>query len=1443
MKKTIAAVCCAVLGASLSGRATAAAGPSSGASASRVDDVGHRVPLHFEANQGQTDDRVRFLARGPGYGIFLTSTEAVVQLASIARRAGAAERALRQEVVRLRFVGANPRPKVVGVEEMAGKANYFIGGDAARWRTGIPLYARVEYRDVYPGVSLAYYGNPRQLEYDVVLDPGADLRRVRFRIDGARRLRLDAQGNLVVETSRGPMIQRAPVVYEIGVNGRRPLPGRYRLHGKREVGFEVPGHDRRARLVIDPVVLVYSTFLGGSDDDAGRSIALDRDRNAYITGATFSPDFPIAGSPPFQPLPPADYNAFVTKLDEFGGLVYSTYLGGGNFDQGLGIAVNASGDAFVTGSTASDNFPTRNSIQPFTGSDDAFVAVLDPTGSGLVYSTYLGGGDTDFGSGIAVDVNGNTYVTGQTFSGDFPKVNAIQSGLKGPSDAFVARIRFSGVPSLDYSTYLGGADNDNGAGIAVFGTSAYVVGSTSSGDFPSTTGAFQTSYGLAQDAFVARLADDGQSLLFATFLGGKDAEEGTGIAVDGSGEAYVTGQTRSGDFPMEVPAQPLLAGDADAFVSKLRADGSRLVYSTYLGGKLDDVGRGIVVDAAGAAHVAGETVSGDFPRFDDFVPPLSQGAQEVFVTKVAPPGCAFIYSAVFGSSRDDQAGGIAVSGLAASTQDWVAGLTSAADFPIVDPPQPGTIAQPFYGGDPADGFVVRINNDPAAALELKKTDSPDPVFVGGTLTYSLTVKNNGPEGIYGIVVTDSLPGAVSFVGASVVAPAIGFCSESGGVVTCNVDCLSVGDTLEITITVTVSLTAPPLITNNATMSRALSATVLNVSEDTTVLPVTNLKVTKTQTPPVSVNVGDTISYLVTVTNNGPSQATGVVVVDTLPPHVTFVSSTPLACPPSGGIMTCTLPGPLNNGASFSLTIDVKAIAAGTAVNKADVSGAEDDPDSSDNSATATTIIGIPANAIRFFTVTSTSNRNVLEWLNPSGASFGSTVINAKAGSCPTAETEIGATIIVPPASGGGPGAKMTFVHDSTFGGVPPLPAVNGTTYCYAAWVNLNPSGTAGPRYVKARPFDNSPGATDVRWAFSTGATAVVPPGIGPALHMVSNDDSLYAATRGALGGTWPAGWLPLAMNGPSQGRPTTISINVLGATKVIFLGSQDTNVRAIDADVGVPKWIQTLGASNPVQAGPSGWFTAFGATPGLNFILVGTRNTSGDNEFWALDALTGTPAWGAPFTSVAGDRIGIINGQAVVDYAAKRVYFTSYARVAGNSTVWCLDITTGAKIWSKAYGDIAGAPTLRGDKLYVPTNGGLVRALSTVDGSTAWSFSTGGDGMARGFVFLDRLSSQVYFSTNSFVWSVTLGAATPTWKRAIASPSPPLFSASFGRVYVGSSDGKLYSLDAATGAPVPAETNVLGDGLATVGSPSLDVLGRFLYAGSEAGVVYAVQLP
>src|SRR5438046_915685 len=537
--------------------------PSAAAAEARVSQSYGKLPLDFEANQGQTHQDVRSLARGAGYSLYLTAGEAVLvltkpnpdakrDLRSTPERRGTQPRGT-PVVVRMSLVGAAPKPPVSGLDELPGKANYLIGKDPAKWRTNVPTYAKVHYRAVYPGIDLVYYGNQRQLEYDFVVAPGADPNRIVLGFQGAERLEINAEGELVLHAAGEVIRQRVPVIYQ-EINGvRTKIEGRYVLKDAHRVGFQVAAYDQNRPLVIDPT-LVYATYLGSSGWDYGSGIAVDAAGSAYVTGSTSSADFPTANA--LQAAKAGFQNAFVTKLNPTGSaLVYSTYLGGSGGDGGTGIAVDTAGNAYVTGSTRSIDFPTVNPLQAAYGGDgDAFVSKLDAAGSALLYSTYLGGSGSDAGCGIAVDTCGNAYVTGETRSTDLPTTpGAIQTTYGGScmtcvGDAFVTKLDATGS-ALVYSTYLGGSSGDEGLGIAVDAAgSAYVTGGTGSADFPTTAGAFQTTYG-GGDAFVTKLNATGTALVYSTYLGGSRGDGGFGIAVDAAGSAYVTGSTNSTDFP------------------------------------------------------------------------------------------------------------------------------------------------------------------------------------------------------------------------------------------------------------------------------------------------------------------------------------------------------------------------------------------------------------------------------------------------------------------------------------------------------------------------------------------------------------------------------------------------------------------------------------------------------------------------------------------------------------------------------------------------------------------------------------------------------------------------------------------------------------------------------------------------------------------------------
>jgi len=440
---------------------------------SRVLETYGKLPLAFEANQGQTDPQVKFISRGAGYNLFLTSTEAVLTLRKGSRQEhdSSSNKLLTLPVedsamLRMKLLGSTAKADVFGQEELPGKSNYFIGNDPKKWHAGVPRYAKVRYSNVYPGVDLVYYGNQREMEYDFVLQPGADPTVIRLGIDGATKLRL-VHGDLVLRSAGGDVHLRSPKIYQEAHGARHDISGHYVIKNKKEVGFRVPSYDRGRKLIIDPV-LSYSSYLGGNSIDIGLGIAVDVAGNAYVTGYTFSTDFPTVKA--IQPTNHGTSNAFLTKMNADGSaLIYSTYLGGSGGERASGIAVDEEGNAYVAGSTWSDDFPIVNAIQPFYKGahsySDAFVTKINADGSALVYSTYLGGSGQDGGGMAAVDSGRNAYISGFTESTDFPTANAIQPTLHGPSDCFVTKINADGR-ALVYSTYLGGS-GDEGCGVAV----------------------------------------------------------------------------------------------------------------------------------------------------------------------------------------------------------------------------------------------------------------------------------------------------------------------------------------------------------------------------------------------------------------------------------------------------------------------------------------------------------------------------------------------------------------------------------------------------------------------------------------------------------------------------------------------------------------------------------------------------------------------------------------------------------------------------------------------------------------------------------------------------------------------------------------------------------------------------------------------------------------
>ena len=699
------------------------------AATARIAEAYGRLPLAFERNAGQSDPRVQFLARGHGYTLFLNrGGEAVLALRADASAPAQPSKESSGAILTLRLSGANQRADASGASGLPGKVNYFRGADRAAWRTDIATFSRVEYRDVYPGIDVVYYGQQRELEYDFVVHPGADPRAIVLEFDGADRLQVTESGDLVATLGTRTVVQRTPVMYQEVDGVRRSVRGRYMLTGPMRAAFEVDAYDRARALVIDPV-LVYSTYLGGASDDYGFGIAVDSAGSAYVNGVTFSSDFPTTpGS--FSTTFGGSADAFVTKLAPNGAaLVYSTYLGGSNYDRGSGIAVDSAGSAYVTGWSNSSDFPTTSGAfdTTYNGGFDAFVTKLDSAGSALIYSTYLGGSlgsQGEFSHGIAVDSTGSAYVTGMTDSSNFPSTpGAFDTTFGGgPWDAFVTKLQASGA-ALAYSTYLGGSGGDQALGIAVDSAGgAYVTGLNSSGAFPTTSGAFDTSYGGGtSDAFVTKLPASGAALAYSTYLGGSAEDYGTGIALDSGNNAHVTGNTASSSFPTTPGAfDTTFGGESDAFVTKLLASGAALGYSTYLGGTTTDYGNGIAVDSLGSAHVAGYTESSNFPTTPGALDPTFGGGSDAFVTSLEASGAALIHSTYAGGTRTDYGNAIAVDSAGSA---YVTGVTVFSDFPTT----PGAFDTTF--GGVSDAFVAKVGESGPTEPDLVETALSNPPAV------------------------------------------------------------------------------------------------------------------------------------------------------------------------------------------------------------------------------------------------------------------------------------------------------------------------------------------------------------------------------------------------------------------------------------------------------------------------------------------------------------------------------------------------------------------------------------------------------------------------------------------------------------------------------------------------------------------------------------------
>lgn len=759
------------------------------------------MPLYFEAaslNQGNSP--AQFIARGVDCGFLISPANAQITLRGRAsvldcggRRsatplsggdqfvkrlsrsqsgvtATALQDASESAIVQLQFVAANPRAQIRGADTLPGKINYLIGRDPADWRTGVAIFARVRVEQLYPGVNLVYYGNQRHLEYDFTIAPGANPNVIKIHFDGADKISIGAQGELILALGKDEIRQPAPVIYQMVDGQRQAISGGYRLVDADTVAFTVGNYNHKLPLVIDPV-LSFSTYFGGSGSDSARSIALDTNGFIYIAGQTMSGG--LATSNAFQKSfsgGSLSGDAFIAKFDNQGSnLIYFTYLGGSADDSAASIAVDGAGDVFVTGFTDSVNFPTTTNAlyRSISGTStsagyfrDAFVTELNPGGSNLLYSTYLGGSGPDEGEGIALDSSNNIYVTGYTGSPDLQvSSNACQQHLGYTysiyttylyANAFLAEIGASGT-NLLYLSYLGGTNLDVGEGIAVDGSNyVYITGYTASTNFPTIHAIFQqfvrtngvgttnqvvvTNWvngsllnGSATppanyDAFVAKFTPSCTNLVYSTLLGGTNDDEAYSIAADGSGDAYVTGWTVSTNFPNTVSLSNLYNGLANnavygyavttnVFLTQIvwnqnptnAAIGNAAVdFSTVFGGTnfAGDMGYDVTLDPYGNVYVVGASSTTNFPAINTpgLLGTTNAGGNDVFVIAFTTNASSVIYSGYLGGSADDFGYGIAVD---SSTNVYIAGQTFSGNFPTISPYQSS-----FKGG--SDAFLAKI---------------------------------------------------------------------------------------------------------------------------------------------------------------------------------------------------------------------------------------------------------------------------------------------------------------------------------------------------------------------------------------------------------------------------------------------------------------------------------------------------------------------------------------------------------------------------------------------------------------------------------------------------------------------------------------------------------------------------------------------------------------
>jgi len=705
----------------------------------------------FIENKGQWPSEVKYLAKIGGMNAWITNSGVVYDYYQVHRNYTQQQlekltpdkktkfeqdnTSIKGHVVKMQLVDVNVNAASTADNRQEGYYNYFLGNDQTKWASNVPLYGNVVINEIYPNIDVKYYFDGKNIRYDYIVKPGADISKLKMKFEGQESVRINESGELVIKTSLGEVTNGKLYSYQNNNGKQQEIACNFIKNQDGNISLNVNSYDKTKDLIIDP--LVYSTFIGGTGGDEGRSIRTNTDGNAFITGSAGSQNFPTTPGAYQTTIGGGFADVFITKLNQTGSsIIFSTFVGGSQQEVGYSIALDISGNTYTTGWTSSLNFPTTSgAFQPTFGgaSFDGFIIKLNPTGSALIYSTFIGGNYVDYGTSISADANGNAFVTGNTRSSNFPITpGAFQTTLSGMWDVFVAKLNPTGS-ALIYSTFIGGNRDDYPYSIAIDANgNAYITGYTGSPDYPITPGAFQTTLSGYIDAFVAKLNPTGSALIYCTFIGGTPSEAtGTSISIDANCNAYITGYTYSPDYPTTPGAYQTTFSYSDynynAFITKLNAAGNALVYSTFIGvGKSNS----IAVDAYGNAYVTGNTSSPDYPTTPGAFQTTKSVISDAFVTKLNPTGSALIYSSYIGGNSYDFGNAIAI-----DVQDnaYITGQTDSPTYPTT----PGAFQTT---GGSWDAFVTKLNMPYLPYLQLKSPNGGEGWAVNSS--YKITWRSN-----------------------------------------------------------------------------------------------------------------------------------------------------------------------------------------------------------------------------------------------------------------------------------------------------------------------------------------------------------------------------------------------------------------------------------------------------------------------------------------------------------------------------------------------------------------------------------------------------------------------------------------------------------------------------------------------------------------------------